>query len=454
MANNIYKLQRFNGTEWEDVQLGQHTNTPSPTDNTNNNNLLEEYLTLSQVQDKFLTTEALQKDSFDYSLSQPTSHAIAIGATALGKSVAGGRYSFVHGEGSEAIQTAYWDETGKRLIITDSMIRNIPIEYFDSYVISAQIKNTNTEYLLVITSVLEEEQGYAFNFSNTSGDWSSFMTQIPGIITENNQITGASLTLLTHAARGYCSMVSGRNSITYPNATNSHAFGDGLIASSLAQTVIGQYNQKSDALFVIGNGSGNTNRSNILEVSNNKIKYNTIPDIYHLKGGGLGSVVINWKDLTCELSDQWKTAKTIYAQLEFYRQDPSSDENLLSNNYQNFCFWIIKTNSTSHDAGDLIILPFDIYNGDASGDYIEQESATQTYVAVNVGNDPIQPGSGIQTYFLSNDFDHYQLIFDNKNNCVYVTRYDESKKRWYIGAPAVDTPYIKRSMTLTLYYIN
>ncbi len=46
----------------------------------------------------------------------------------------------------------------------------------------------------------------------------------------------------------------------------SHAGGQGTIASANCQTAIGQFNKETDALFVVGNGSDENNRSNIFEV--------------------------------------------------------------------------------------------------------------------------------------------------------------------------------------------
>ena len=54
---------------------------------------------------------------------------------------------------------------------------------------------------------------------------------------------------------------------TYPNATYGHAGGKGCIANAMAQRVVGTYNKLNDkALFIVGNGTSDTNRSNAFEV--------------------------------------------------------------------------------------------------------------------------------------------------------------------------------------------
>ena len=57
---------------------------------------------------------------------------------------------------------------------------------------------------------------------------------------------------------------------TYAKGDASHAGGRGTIASANYQTVIGTYNvQDDDALFIVGNGTSNTSRSNALVVKTN-----------------------------------------------------------------------------------------------------------------------------------------------------------------------------------------
>lgn len=83
-------------------------------------------------------------------------------------------------------------------------------------------------------------------------------------------------------ARGTASHAEGYNTTAYLTGSHSegygthakgqasHAGGTGTIASANSQMAIGKYNREdANALFIVGNGTGDTNRKNIFTVNNN-----------------------------------------------------------------------------------------------------------------------------------------------------------------------------------------
>jgi hypothetical protein len=93
----------------------------------------------------------------------------------------------------------------------------------------------------------------------------------------------------SHAYAGY-SHVEGRDNITYGEhshaegvstqtiADYSHAEGLGTIAAGIAQHVQGKYNATSsvEAAFIVGNGTDNSNRSNLIFASGSVVTINNI----------------------------------------------------------------------------------------------------------------------------------------------------------------------------------
>jgi len=78
-------------------------------------------------------------------------------------------------------------------------------------------------------------------------------------------------------AEGDCTRATGIASHAggqYSQANGNYSFthGSNTIASSAFQAVFGKYNEEvSDAMFIIGNGTDNSNRSNLMTVGNNSI---------------------------------------------------------------------------------------------------------------------------------------------------------------------------------------
>ena len=73
---------------------------------------------------------------------------------------------------------------------------------------------------------------------------------------------------------GDYSHVGGLNSVAYSNAGFTH--GEGLISNNLYEVTFGKYNKSnnnSNTRFSIGNGTSNTNRSNLFEVRENGCAY-------------------------------------------------------------------------------------------------------------------------------------------------------------------------------------
>ena len=71
-------------------------------------------------------------------------------------------------------------------------------------------------------------------------------------------------------AEGRGSMVAGYGCVTTADAKYAIAAGDTLIATAEGQAVFGKYNEcNEDALFIVGNGEDEKNRSNALTIGNN-----------------------------------------------------------------------------------------------------------------------------------------------------------------------------------------
>ena len=69
----------------------------------------------------------------------------------------------------------------------------------------------------------------------------------------------------TSPGTGVCAHAEGRN--TKAQANCSHAGGDGTIASAVGQYAVGTFNKTNpDAMFIVGNGKGDSARSNAMEV--------------------------------------------------------------------------------------------------------------------------------------------------------------------------------------------
>ena len=107
---------------------------------------------------------------------------------------------------------------------------------------------------------------------------------------------------LDNIAYGDYSHAEGTN--TTAKGTASHAGGIGTIASAEAQTVIGKYNQEDTedkALFIVGNGTGNSDkqRSNAFVVyKDGSIGINLKGTFYKLQGGAEGDVSLSEDTIT------------------------------------------------------------------------------------------------------------------------------------------------------------
>lgn len=262
--SNIYKLQRFTGDAWVDVKLGQEASASQ----------LEDYLTLSQISGQFLSTQLLTGNLSSYALYQmPYAHAVGQTSVAFGSSVARGKNSAAFGSSGTyypSVMTPglYWDGT-------QFYAPAIPgsLEVLQWGMLKISTDSFGIFYLVIDTISFDSSNAkYIFTFSQTLGDWSSFINIVDGITDTNKRIT-ATVQCLTHSAAGNYSLISGVNCQTTSEASCAHAFGQGLIANSPTQTVIGSYNQKnSDAKFIVGGGTSDNMRTNLFEVYNNEVK--------------------------------------------------------------------------------------------------------------------------------------------------------------------------------------
>lgn len=277
--SNIYKLQRFTGDAWVDVKIGQEipTTVTNTSDQTEVVAQLEEYLTLSQISGQFLSTQLLAGNLSSHALYQmPNARAIGNTSVAFGSSVTRGINSVAFGgSGTSSLPIMssglYWDGTQFYApAIPDSL------EVLQRGMLKIVTGSFGTFYLVIDTINFDStSEKYIFTFSQTLGDWSSFINIVDGITDTNKHIT-ATVHCLTHSAAGNYSLISGVNCQTTSEASYAHAFGQGLIANSPAQTVIGSYNQEnSDAKFIIGGGTSNSIRTNLLEVYSNGVRINS-----------------------------------------------------------------------------------------------------------------------------------------------------------------------------------
>lgn len=68
-------------------------------------------------------------------------------------------------------------------------------------------------------------------------------------------------------ASGGCAHAQGSGTVASGNSSSAN--GVGTVASKYAQTVVGRYNKESEALFIVGDGTSDTNRHNAFEVFDN-----------------------------------------------------------------------------------------------------------------------------------------------------------------------------------------
>jgi Ca2+-binding RTX toxin-like protein len=83
---------------------------------------------------------------------------------------------------------------------------------------------------------------------------------IDGLLAEaDSELLTAQFTFINSLARGNNSFITGTGNVTLQD--NSNALGQGLRATTRNQTVVGQYNADSDALFVVGCGQYNSTKN-------------------------------------------------------------------------------------------------------------------------------------------------------------------------------------------------
>lgn len=438
--SNIYKLQRFTNNSWVDVKIGQEIPSTDPTEA---GSQLEEFLTLSQISGQFLSTQLLTGNLSLYALYQmPYAYAVGQTSVAFGSSVARGINSAAFGGTglsngyTPPIMTPglYWDGT-------QFYAPTLPgsLEALQQGMLQIATNSFGTFRLVIDTISFDSDNAkYIFTFSQTLGDWSGFINIVDRITDTNKHIT-ATVHCLTHSAAGSASLVSGVNCQTTSAASCAHTFGQGLIANSPAQTVIGSYNQKnSDAQFLIGGGTTDNVRKNIFEIlQNGQMKLNCPVETYSLPTS-MFTTTTDWRYLTCSLTtpSRWQGNHQILVTIDFGKYVTGSDS---TGGHYNKQSYLINTFS-SDGTYTRIILPIN-----------ELVSKTKNYIESNGGV------TGVYRHYIGGyDASHgYRglyaayLFIDLYHNCMFLTYPDTEESLLYLGAR--DSSYTCR---VSCYFLN
>ena len=449
---NVYKLQRYVNGNWVDVQLGQMNNVPvtqadEPGTETNESEntigtILEQYLTLSQIQNEFLPTSVLNGNPTLQTVTQGLGTAIGANSVAFGNSATVGRGavafgSYIASSLSSLSVPGYWHvETNAEGIFymkideLDDKVSST-ISELEKLIIRAVVENTT--YYLVITQVTPYNgDSYKFSFSTTTGDWAVFCRIIDSWLADStSELLDVQFTFIEDVARGSNSFMTGQFNVTLEE--NSNALGKGLKATVPNQTVVGQYNANSNALFVVGGGQSHK-RKNIFEVSPESIIFNGLSEEFYLPA--YNTHLADWKELTKKLSDRWKQAKQVYVLLEHnYTIAGGPGTGTYTNRKQVFI-----TKPLSASSGfDLEVINWSIVNN-------------HMYNYIKTETDTTETGSKYYDHFLndvtvSTDFDELRIVFDYTDNCAYAMCYQRSTHRWVVGVPT-------GSIKVKVYYLN
>ncbi len=130
---------------------------------------------------------------------------------------------------------------------------------------TAQILNNITYYPATFGSSYAVSQSTAYYTITSTAPTNAFTN----VLLATTSASYAHAEGYQTTALGLASHAEGRDTITY--SPYSHAGGLGTIASGSAQTAIGKYNiADSQSLFIVGGGTDNSNRSNLLTVDSNR----------------------------------------------------------------------------------------------------------------------------------------------------------------------------------------
>lgn len=148
--------------------------------------------------------------------------------------------------------------------------------------------------------------------SGTASHAEGINTKATGVASHAEGFDTLASEYLSHAEGGSCQAIGpyshAEGAGTVAVEAYSHAEGSGTIANDLAQTAIGRYNVRtSSRAFVIGNGTGDGNRSNALTVdwSGNVVAAGGIT----FSGGTLGSAATHAHGDYAAAGDYWSASK-------------------------------------------------------------------------------------------------------------------------------------------------
>lgn len=422
--SNIYKLQRFTNNSWVDVKIGQEIPSTDPTEV---GSQLEEFLTLSQISGQFLSTQILAGDPNSNALYQmPYAYALGLTSVAFGSSFARGVSSTAFG--GSGLSNGYIPPTMTPGLYWDGTQFYAPslpgsLEALQQGMLQIVTNSFGTFRLVIDTISFDSDNAkYIFTFSQTLGDWSGFINIVDSITDTNKHIT-ATVHYLTHSAAGSASLVSGVNCQTTSEASCAHTFGQGLIANSPAQTVIGSYNQKnSDAQFLIGGGTTDSVRKNIFEIlQNGQMKLNCPVETYNVPTNRT-TTTTNWQYLTCPLvnPNRWRGNHQILVTIDLGLYSTGETTGWC---YDKQSYLV---NTSSLDSGYMrIVLPINEVVSKQK-DYIENKAnGTGGYVHYIGGYGGSHGYHGLHTSYLFIDLYH---------NCIFLTYSDVTDHVLYLGA--------------------
>lgn len=217
--------------------------------------------------------EGLLKDGYGTATLGEGAHAEG------GWTIARGKVSHAEGSSSEAIGGASHSENYKTKAIGNYSHAEGNITkaeganaHAEGYNTQAKGENSHAEGQSTLTEgVRSHAEGFNTQALNTASHAEGYSTKASGEVSHSEGRETIAKGTNSHA-EGYKTQANGSHSHaegyeTKANAHYSHAAGLRTVTSKEGQTVVGQYNKENkDALFIVGNGTSNTDRHNALEV--------------------------------------------------------------------------------------------------------------------------------------------------------------------------------------------
>lgn len=242
------------------------------------------------------------------------------------KTIAFGDYSHVEGKGATGALGPVSSINSSTKFILNNISTTITGQKTSYTLQVGDIIRYNSNYAKVITI---EENNTITTDKDFGAENNKYIQLLKGVSYESNAHSEGYLTI----ASGTASHAEGQQTIA--SGTASHAGGIGTIANKEAMTAIGKYNNTAigniggDYLFVVGNGSSPSSRSNAFAVTTHGIAasflnlsggpYQNESDPTNYSGGN-----ISWGDTeNCWIAETGEDQLTIYSSGNLYLQSDS-----------------------------------------------------------------------------------------------------------------------------------